>query len=1388
MKSLSFFIFLFLFALTGCVDVVKIKAQLSDSRSKSKLPEIDYSTSTGKNVVHGNSFNITPSSLLRTSSCSISPSLPAGLSLNTLTCSVTGVAVTSFNQTFLVTATNSYGSTSASLPLQSSIYAPTINFSTASGSYGSSLTIDPDVLENNGDPITACMSIPDLPAGLTIDPVTCQITGTTFVVLTNTFLITATNSEGSSSTSLSLTINPIVPTLSYVGSAGTSGTYGSPMSVTPTTLSTNGSNISNCTILPDLPAGLTINSTTCVISGLPTVDSASTLYTITASNSMGSTTATVTLSVDVACPTNFSKVNKDTNLGVNSHFCIAKYEMKCVGSSCLTYPWGAMPGPNAVATSQASGRAWTSISAADAKVACTNLGSQYDLVSNPEWMAVARQIEAKASNWSSGTVGSGTLSTGWSNAWTGGQQIVNTTDASCLYNSSFDTCGAAGTHVQKRTHTLPSGDEVWDMSGNAFEYIDWSMAAGLQSGPTTTCTTGGSIQIPLINCPALSSNDYMPANPANVTAANYNSDYGLGMNQFISGTMYGVRGGKYNNGAAAGIFTLNLRDNGGANWQIGFRCVYRPLTTISLSYESATGREGTVGTPMTITPTTFNNNGSAISSCTISPALPAGLSIDDTTCVISGTPTNDEILSNYTVTATNINGPVTATVSLSVGLTCPSNFVQVSRNTSLGVNKSFCVAKYEMKCVGSSCPTATPGTNAVATSQASSTPWLSISAINSKVACNNLGSNYDLISNPEWMTTAYEIEKRQDNWYDNTKGGSYKLLKGHTDGTPATYLAVTNTNDPYDGTSNTSAQALGSGHEQRRTFSLFNNSVIWDFSGNAAEWTDWILGGDFDSSPASCTTGASDLSTLSCGVLAAIDYKPANYNSITAANYTDANYNLGTYWGGGTGYGATERGISGIYYLDVSDAPTDIKNFVSFRCVYRPYVPTFSYSGATGTSGTYGSSMSISPTSLNNNGATITNFTVYPDLPSGLSIDTSTGVISGIPTTGATTTTYTVTATNSAGSSTQKVTFTVAPLAPTLSYAGASGLEGSSNSSMSISPTTLNANGETPTTCTSFPSLPSGLTINNSTCVISGTPTVVTATTSYTITATNSGGSTTATVNLWVCPTNFIPVNIVAANSGFTSTPFCVAKYEMKCVGAGCNAPPTQTTPGVTAVATSQTSNIPWYRPFITDARTGCSNLNAINGVSNKYALMTNAQWMAIARSIERNGNNWSSGVAGSGEINRGHTDGTYLAASTDNDPYFGTGDSSSSGWNQKRTHQLLNGQIIWDFSGNVQEWLDWDVTQAQKAYVGSDGSTVSSLREFYQLDQNVASGNVMDITLLKPFYDTLGTAEGLGSYSGGSVSGNLTTIRRGGWGIYAFVASYDDADISLSFRCTYIP
>jgi hypothetical protein len=138
-------------------------------------------------------------------------------------------------------------------------------------------------------------------------------------------------------------------------------------------------------------------------------------------------------------------------------------------------------------------------------------------------------------------------------------------------------------------------------------------------------------------------------------------------------------------------------------------------------------------------------------------------------------------------------------------------------------------------------------------------------------------------------------------------------------------------------------------------------------------------------------------------------------------------------------------------------------------------------------------------------------------------------------------------------------------------------------------------------------------------------------------------------------------------------------KYEAKNNGSG--------------VAVSQAAGTPYVDMTIGDSKTKCTDLNALNGVSDKYDLISNPEWMTIARNAQGVGANWEDGTPGSGAMFRGHTDGSpysAISAAADNNPYNGTDNTSSeamgSGKEQKRTLTLSNGEETWDLSGNVME------------------------------------------------------------------------------------------------------
>ncbi len=144
---------------------------------------------------------------------------------------------------------------------------------------------------------------------------------------------------------------------------------------------------------------------------------------------------------------------------------------------------------------------------------------------------------------------------------------------------------------------------------------------------------------------------------------------------------------------------------------------------------------------------------------------------------------------------------------------------------------------------------------------------------------------------------------------------------------------------------------------------------------------------------------------------------------------------------------------------------------------------------------------------------TVASYTVAPALPAGVTLSSGTGVISGTPTAVAATANYTITASNAGGNAAATVAITVNDVAPTISYSSASLTLTTGVPLQSLAPT--NSGGAAVTWSVS-PGLPAGLTLNSTTGAIGGTPTAVSSATTYTVTASNSGGSGTATLSIAV--------------------------------------------------------------------------------------------------------------------------------------------------------------------------------------------------------------------------------------------------------------------------------
>jgi hypothetical protein len=175
--------------------------------------------------------------------------------------------------------------------------------------YTEGVAIDPNLPTSTGGVVTSYSVDPALPAGLTLNPVSGVISGTpTAPAAAADYTVTASNSVGDTQAVVNITVEQAPPlTLSY----DTPVTYVVNSSIAPNSPTSTGGTITSYSVNPAFPTGITLDTTTGVISGTPTVTQGATDHVITGSNDAGSVQATVNVTVT-------STLQPPSNLSYNS--------------------------------------------------------------------------------------------------------------------------------------------------------------------------------------------------------------------------------------------------------------------------------------------------------------------------------------------------------------------------------------------------------------------------------------------------------------------------------------------------------------------------------------------------------------------------------------------------------------------------------------------------------------------------------------------------------------------------------------------------------------------------------------------------------------------------------------------------------------------------------------------------------------------------------------------------------------------------------------------------------------------------------------------------------------------------------------------------------------
>jgi hypothetical protein len=565
-----------------------------------------------------NSPTVTGGSL---SSYSISPALPAGLTLNSSTGVISGTpTVVTSTTNYTITAVRADTTTTIrTISLSTSSQAPS-SFSYAATPYTftAGIPITPITPTIPGTFALGTYSVsPALPTGLSINASSGAISGTAFAITTATsYTITArrTVDNVASTTTVSIaTPSPPASVLSYGASpfvfdAGNAITPIGPEAVA------NGFSFGTFSVGSALPTGLSLNATTGTISGTP-VAKVATNYTITALRTLDNVASTTTLSIAAVnvATTGVSTITSDHSIYTVAADTSMKFIYLGPNESTVQLYASALP---TNATNKTITWSWYNIP--------TNAGitlSSSGLITIPAGAAFT-SLEPYA------VASSGTITRVY------------------IYRRSLP-----GNVTLESTGTVGFGTASPPTSGFIY-YTSTTVTNTATYTVGTTLSTANSIQ---------TSTDFI--DPRFTISPN------LPLGMFIDSFSGFIGGQPPTTSRSTANYTVTATASGQTRTialtiTVNAKAAATGTPTLGFFYSGALPAAPRVGVPYILF--MGNQGGAVTSSFTVSPALPVGLSVDPTTGNISGTPTATASTTSYTVSGSNATATSSATIGFAV--------------------------------------------------------------------------------------------------------------------------------------------------------------------------------------------------------------------------------------------------------------------------------------------------------------------------------------------------------------------------------------------------------------------------------------------------------------------------------------------------------------------------------------------------------------------------------------------------------------------------------------------------------------------------------------------------------------------------------------------------